>query len=141
MRFRAILVGTIVDNLATLVAGTGLFIALAVKSSINFADDVPDDVIEGLSLTPLFLFWSFVLGALCTVLGGYVGARYAGCLYSKHGVFVGLASLLIGLAGYLFPVSGEPTLLWYDLLGVLLVVPCGAVGGWLAQQSVARRAA
>jgi peptidoglycan/LPS O-acetylase OafA/YrhL len=140
LRPKAIIIGAIVDTVATLVASMVLFILLAVKHSVDLTEEIPDEVFDELLSTPEGLFWGLILGGLCTVLGGYIGASRAGDHFVRHGAFVGCTSLLIALIGFVFLPSGSSAPLWYDLLGVVVIIPCGASGGWLAEQRIARRA-
>jgi hypothetical protein len=136
----AIVVGAVVDGLATLAAFTVLVILLALEHGIAISEEIPDEVLDSLLLSPEGLFWSFVLGGLCTMFGAFVGARRAGCHFVRHGAFVGLASLLLGVAGLFFPSSEQAPPLWYDFLSIIAIVPLGAAGGWLAAQRRGPRA-
>jgi hypothetical protein len=139
LRPRAILIGVVVDHLSTLLSSLALIVVLAAEHSVDLEEGFSDEAIEALVATPEFLLWSFILGMLCTALGGYVGARRAACHHIRHGAFVALASLLIGLLFYLLPPGGEPAPLWYDLLGLVIAIPSGVAGGWIALQvSLAR---
>jgi hypothetical protein len=136
-----ILFGALVDHIATFLAGTVLFVVFAADRSIDLSEEISDEAMAEVLASPEFLLCSFIVGALCTVLGGYLGARRAGCHHARHGAFVGLASLLIGLLLFVLPLAAEPAPLWYDLLGAALVIPCGAAGGWLAEKASSERAA
>jgi putative membrane protein (TIGR04086 family) len=73
------------------------------------------------------------IGALCTLLGGYIAGRLAKGEEVKHGALVGAVSLIVGIlqatvAGQDSPVAG-----WYELLGYVLAIPAGALGGSFAQ--------
>lgn len=134
LRPKAIVIGAIVDTMATLVASMALVLLLAVKHSVDLTEEIPDEVFDELLSTPEGLFWGLILGGLCTVLGGYVGARYAGDHFVRHGAFIGCVSLLLALIGFALLPSGSSAPLWYDLLGLAVLIPCGAAGGWLAEQ-------
>jgi hypothetical protein len=134
LRPRAILIGLVVDILASLAVMMGLIVVLAADRGLGLEEDVSEEAVAELASSPEFLLWSFVLGVLCTALGGYVGARHAGCHYTRHGAFVGVASLLLGLLVYAATDTGPTAPLWYDLVAFLIVVPAGAAGGWLASR-------
>ena len=136
-----ILYGALVDHVATFLAGTALFVVLAADRSIDLSEEISEEALAEVLASPEFLLCSFIVGALCTVFGGFLGARRAGCQHARHGAFVGLASILIGLLVFVLPAAAEPTPLWYDLLGAAVVIPCGAVGGWLAEKASSERAA
>ena len=141
LRPGAIVVGVIVDILATMAAFTGLVLVLTESYARDVIEQVPEEVLDEISSTPEFLFWAFVLGSLCTALGGYVGAGRARCHYVRHGAVVGLTSLLIALINLLFSASGSTTALWYDLSSAVVIIPCGAAGGWLAERRAATQRA
>ncbi len=134
-----ILYGALVDHVATLLAGTVLFAVFAADRAIDLSEEISDEAMAEVLASPEFLLCSFIVGALCTALGGYLGARRAGCHHARHGAFVGLASLLIGLLLFALPLTTEPSPLWYDLLGTAVVIPCGAAGGWLAEKALSER--
>lgn len=135
LRPGAIVLGALVDHVATFVTSATLVAWLGVRAS-QAGEEVSEEALEALAASPEFLALSLVVGALCTLLGGFVGARRAGCHFARHGAFVALASLLLGLLLYLPEARGEPvTPLWYDLLGAGMMLPAGAAGGWLAGRS------
>ncbi len=134
-----ILYGALVDHVATLLAGTVLFAVFAVDRSIDLTEEISDEALAEILASPEFLLCSFIVGALCSVLGGYLGARRAGCQHARHGAFIGLTSILIGLLLFVLPPAAGPAPLWYDLLGAAVVIPCGAAGGWLAERAVSGR--
>ena len=136
-----ILFGAVVDHVATFLAGTVLFVVFAARRSIDLSKEISDEAVAEVLASPEFLLCSFIVGALCTVLGGYLGARRAGCHHARHGAFVGLASILIGLLAFVLPVTAEPAPLWYELLGAAVVIPCGAAGGWLVEKASSERPA
>jgi len=135
-----ILYGALVDHVATFFAGTVLFVVLAADRSIDLSEEISDEALAEVLASPEFLLYSFIAGAFCTVLGGFLGARRAGCQYTRHGAFIGLASILIGLLVFVLPPPAEPAPLWYDLLGAAVIIPCGAAGGWLAEKASSERA-
>jgi len=131
---RAILIGTLVDFLASMPLGLVLIVVLSLKNSVQFWDESSNEALDALTATPEFMIWALLLGMLCTVFGGYVAANQAGCRHAQHGAFVGLASILIGFLFYLLPAPEVPLPQWYQLLGVLASIPSGAAGGWLASR-------
>ncbi len=136
----AIFIGIIVDTVATTASMVVLVAVVAERNFTGIWEETSDAALDAIMSSPEFLFWGFVLGAFCTVLGGFVGARLAARHYLRHGAFVALGSLVVGLLGYLLPATGEPLPLWYRFLGILVMIPCGAAGGWIAEQLAARRA-
>ena len=136
LRPEAILIGTLVDYLTSLPLGLILIIVLSLKNSVRFWDESSSQALDAMTATPEFMAWALVLGMMCTVFGGYVAANKAGCRHAQHGAFVGLASLLIGFFFYLSPPPEVPLPQWYEMVGVLVAIPSGATGGWLASRIV-----
>ena len=131
---RAILIGTLADYLTSMPLGLVLIVVLSLKNSVPFWDESSNQALDALTATPEFMTWALLLGMLCTVFGGYVAASRAGCRHAQHGAFVGLASLLIGFLFHLLPPPEVPLPEWYQMLGVLVSIPSGAAGGWLASR-------
>ena len=72
---------------------------------------------------------SLIAGLGCTLLGGIVAARRAGRSFVRHGGWVGVVSLVLGVA--LLALFPQETLqpAWVQVLGLLLIVPAGMLGG------------
>lgn len=133
---RAVLIGTLTDYLASIPLGLVLILVLSFKHSIQFWDENANQALDALTFTPEFLAWAFLLGMLCTTLGGYVAANKAACRCVQHGAFVGLISLLIGFIFHLLSPPEVPLPQWYTMTGVLAAIPSGAIGGWLTSRLV-----
>jgi putative membrane protein (TIGR04086 family) len=130
---RAILIGVVVDSLATLVAGFALVSVFAARQGPGPDGGVSDEALDSLTASPEFLLASLVVGLACTSLGGFVGARRAGTSFARHGGWIGVGSALVALL--LSVASGpdpSPPPLWFELAGYLLVIPAGVLGGLLA---------
>jgi hypothetical protein len=71
-----------------------------------------------------------IAGLLSTGLGGYVTALIAKHAQLKHALVTGTLSLLTGLA---FSAAAGPERFtqWNGIIGILLVVPCAGIGGYL----------
>lgn len=132
LRALPIAVGAFVDNLATMLGGL-FFLSLQIdRYGIRPGDELPEEVLRTLQSDPSLLFTSLLIGTLATCLGGYVAARRAGCHRVRHGAFVGLVGVLLGLLAFAPTASVARPPLWYDLLSFLLLIPAGALGGRLA---------
>ena len=132
LRPRAILLGAIVDHFATIVSGLLLVAFFQAGGDPQDSRD-PAEGLEALAGSAEFLLASLVVGVLCTVLGGYMGARRAGCLFVRHGAWVAVVSALVGLLLYAAAGQEHTNPLWFDLLGFSLLIPAGATGGLLAR--------
>jgi ABC-type glycerol-3-phosphate transport system permease component len=123
----AVLLGLFVD-----IGGTMVFsVVAATVASILFVQGgvSPEDLGRALAESPLFQLVGLAGGLLCTVLGGYVAARFANRGEYATAFAVGLASLVFGEAMMLF--SAQTTALWLRLAGDLLVIPAAVLGGHL----------
>jgi hypothetical protein len=123
----AILLGLFVD-----IGGTMVFsiVAATVASILLVQSGVgPEDLGGALAESTLFQIVGLAGGLTCTVLGGYVAARFANRGEYATAFAVGLASLVFGEAMML--VSDQTTALWLRLAGDLLVIPAAVLGGHL----------
>jgi len=129
---KAVVVGAITDIVSTNIAMIPILIYF-VATRIDFARLPHDQVQPAISAAlqsqgPLFVI-GLVVGALCSVLGGYVGARLAthdemlnGSLTSFLCVAIGLYSLSRGNASGSLPLQ---------LLGFISSPALGLLGGYL----------
>lgn len=123
----AILLGFIVD-----VGGTMVFSLTAgiVASMLLVSEGMaPEDLPQALGQSVTFQLSSLAGGLACTVLGGYVAARFANRSEYATAFAVGLASLVFGEAMVIF--AGQTAPLWLRLLGDALVIPAALLGGHL----------
>ena len=133
LRLGPILIGVVVDNLATFVSSAALVSLFAAELVREHGGELPEEALEPLLTSPEFLLASLVVGLLCTVFGAYVGARRAACFCVRHGAWIAVGSAFTALFSY--AVAGQPgprPPLWFDLAGYALMIPAGALGGLLA---------
>jgi hypothetical protein len=140
LRPRAILLGVIVDNLATLLSSLLLVSYFAAQQGLGQDGQISEEALEGIASSEDFLLASLVVGLACTSLGAYVGARRAGSSYARHGGWIGVGSALMALVISLSsgPAPSPPPL-WLELAGYLLVIPAGVLGGLFAAARARRR--
>jgi putative membrane protein (TIGR04086 family) len=133
LRPRAILLGVIVDNLATLLSSLVLVSYFAAQQGLGQDGQISEEALEGIASSQEFLLASLAVGLACTSLGGFVGARRAGSSFARHGGWIGVRSALMALVLSLSsgPAPSPPPL-WLELAGYLLVIPAGVLGGLLA---------
>src|SRR5262245_53425354 len=133
LRPGAIVFGVFVDTLASLLASLLLVGLLSGAQPPPEGGASPADAVRELSASPRFLFASLAVGLSCTVLGAFAGARRAACFFVRHGAWIGIGSALVGLLFYGSSGQAEPRPpLWFDMLGFSLLLPAGALGGYLA---------
>ena len=111
---RAIAIGAIVDNLATLAL-------LGAMPSI------------GGEIDPEWLLLAFGCGGLLsTAAGGVVAARIAKTAEIRNGAGVGALALVVGLLSLVGPDAELPG--WFLVSIFALVVPAGMLGGFLGRR-------
>ena len=105
IRLSAVLLGVLVDTAATVLGSLVLLSAFMGRDG----REPSDEVLRELSATPEFLLASLVVGLMCTVLGGFVGARRANRAHVRHGAWIAVGSALFGLAQFAVAAPGAPT--------------------------------
>jgi hypothetical protein len=135
----AIALGVLVDITASMLASL-LLVALFAALEPPRDGASAEEAARALATSPHFLFASLGVGLLCTVLGGYVGAKRAASHFARHGVWIGIGSALVGLVFHGADARGPRPPLWFDLLGFSLLLPAGALGGQMAALAARRRA-
>jgi hypothetical protein len=123
----AILLGFAVDVGGTMVYSV---VAATIASVLLVSGGVaPENLGEALAESSMFQLAGLAGGLICTVLGGYVAARFANRSEYATAFAVGLASLVFGEARVL--IAGQGTALWLRLAGDALVIPAALLGGHL----------
>ncbi len=135
LQWRWIFRGALLDIALTFAGSIPLTLWLAGPAAFSEDDAAAQDALEALS-SPEGLFWGAVLGLTATIVGAYYGARRAGRLQAVHGGWVAVVSILLGLPFYFLsasePISSYP--LWYEVVGLIAMVPAGMLGGVLASR-------
>jgi vacuolar-type H+-ATPase subunit I/STV1 len=129
----AILLGVIVDTVATIISGFVLVSFFAAEAAWQPDGDVPSDAFDAIVTSPTFLLASLVVGILCTILGAFAGARRAACFQVRHGAWIAVGSAGVALVSYAVAMPPEPNPLWFDIVGFTLIIPAGVAGGLLAR--------
>jgi len=122
IKFKAVILGAVVDNAGTLLLMTLLAAALVSKGLSE------DEVMSRMKSTSGLLL-GLILGLSCTVMGAYFAGRLAGRAEVLHGVLVAAIGMVLTLV---FRESGSP--LWFDIAGFACMIPAGMAGGHLAQK-------
>ena len=126
IRTRAVIVGVIVDWLATDIARIAYVMVFMRESIEKYGgfENIPDEVL--LLEPPLAL-----IGILGTTLGGYVAGRMARGRHVLHGAVVAVVSNLLSFA-LILAIDGRILLYGWQILLLVLIIPAGAFGGYLA---------
>jgi hypothetical protein len=122
IKFKAVIVGVIVDNAGTLLLMTLLAAALV-------STGLSEDVVMSRMKSTSGLLLGLIVGLSFTLLGGYFAGRIAGRAEVLHGVLVAVAGMILAL---IFREGGIP--LWFDIAGFAGMLPAGMAGGYLAQK-------
>ena len=125
---RAVLIGAAVTVGGSLVATTVIGIAAITGMLLRGAN--PERIAAELPGSLALAIFVALGGLLMSAAGGYTAAAMAQSRRYRHAL---AASILASVATVaLLPVWGESSTDWLTGLGTALIVPCGAVGAWLA---------
>ncbi len=130
----AILLGAFVDIAATVIAST-LFVMWLAPDLMSHDEAELRQTLTELYASRVYVTGNLALGAACTVLGAFVGARRAGLLHVRHGGWIAVASTALGvLLTALEPATAQDpaTPFWAEATAWLLILPAGMIGGALA---------
>ena len=120
IKFKAVIVGAIVDN-----AGTFLFMTILASALLSTGLSV-DQVMDRMkSMNGLLL--ELIAGLGWTVLGGYVAGRIARRAEVLQGALVAALGMIVAL---IFWEGGSPV--WVGIAGFVGMLPAGMGGGYLA---------
>lgn len=122
IKFKAVIVGAIVDNAGTLLLMT--FLAAALVST-----GLSEDEVMSRMKSANGLLLGLIVGLSFTVLGGFFSGKMAGRAELLHGALVAVLGMIISL---IFREPGTP--LWFDIAGFAGMLPAGIAGGHLAQK-------
>jgi hypothetical protein len=122
VKFKAVIVGAIVDNAGTLLLMTLLAAAL-VSTGLS-----EEEVMSRMKSTSGLLL-GLIVGLSCTALGGYFSGRIASRAEVLHGALVAILGMVVAV---IFRESGIP--LWFDIAGFAGMLPAGIAGGYLAEK-------
>jgi cellobiose-specific phosphotransferase system component IIC len=136
LRWGCIIRGALLDIGLTVAASIPLLLVLAGPAAFSEDADTANEAMDQALASPEGLFWTMVIGLLATVGGGYYGARRAGSHHLRHGGWVAVVSLTLGLPFVLLSGgqgdAGNP--FWYDALSIVCMLPAGLLGGIIARR-------
>lgn len=120
---RAVILGTLVDTLGTLIAGEILYGVVGVASGVASAEEL-SVIIDG-SVTLQLV--TVVLGLAMTAAGAYVAARAAKANERAHAFAVGVVSTVLGFTVVFATPESAP--FWAQATSLMLTIPAAFVGG------------
>lgn len=136
LRWGWILRGALLDIVLTAAASIPLLLLLAGPAAFSEDQEVANEAMEIALTSPEGLFWTMLIGLSATAVGACYGARRAGAHHVRHGGWVAVVSLVLGLPFLLVAGSqgGAANPLWYDALSIAGMLPAGLLGGLIARK-------
>ncbi len=128
LNWRAVWVGAVVDVAGSLVMST--IVGVAAICGMLTRGDTPEMIANELPASLALVLCVATGGMLMSLAGGYVSASKAGIAHLHHAVWTGVLSVVLNLL--LLATLGESGPPWLVASTTLLIVPCAALGGWLA---------
>jgi hypothetical protein len=130
----AILLGAFVDIAATMI-GSILLVSWLAPELLSQSEADARATAARLAASTSYIAANIAVGALCTMLGAFVGARRAGQLHVRHGGWIAVTSTAIGVLLTAFDTPAHDASdapLWAEVIAWLLILPAGMCGGALA---------
>ena len=87
-------------------------------------------IVERLCSSFEVALWCAVGGWLMSLVGGYSSAARAGHAYVAHAILAGALAIPLSLA--VVTLLGDSGPAWLNVLSIVMIVPCAALGGWMA---------
>jgi len=132
VQIRPVILGVIVDYIATY-AGMYAYFFLYLANKLSEQGELSQEALADYMMSHEGLMIGFIIGALGTVLGGFIAAQKAGKFHIKHGAFVGLGSLTLSFIEEMLRGESMPMPEWFRALSILSIIPAGALGGYVAE--------
>ena len=131
VEIRPLILGVVIDHIATYAMMFAYYFAY-IAPNIGAGGELDQEKVTQFMLTSEGLMAGMVIGVLGTMVGGAVAGFKAKRYAAKHGGLVGAGSLVIAFIQQAMAENLLPIPEWYRTLGVILAMPAGAVGGYLA---------
>jgi putative membrane protein (TIGR04086 family) len=132
VRFGPVIIGVVVDYIATQLAMAAFIFGYLAKELAK-QGEMTEEAVAKYMETSEGLTAMLVIGCLGTALGGFIAARKAGALETKHGAFVGLGSLIVSFIQQAMQEHSLELPQWFNFVSVIAVIPAGALGGYVAE--------
>ena len=133
--FKGIILALLLTLALDTIAGVTMFVSMGgsfLRRGMN--QQQMSDAIATVTLSTDFLLGSILFGTLATIVGGYVAARIA-----KKEPYLNAG--MIGALGFVLGVlTANYNPLWFNVVGLGLVLPAALLGGHLARSRIERSA-
>jgi hypothetical protein len=133
LRWSWVFRGALLDLALTIAGSIALTLWLAGSAAFSQDEAVAREALERAFSSPEGLAAGALLGLTATLVGAWYGARGAGVLHVRHGGWIAVMSLVLGLPLQLAG-GGSDYPFWYEALGMTAMLPVGMLGGLLASR-------
>ena len=134
LRWQPIAYGIVVDTFLTLITFVPLYLWFAGPDFFSENEAVANKAVMRAYGSTLFNFVGLVVGGLCTAVGAFVAARRAGVHFVRHGGWVAVGSAVLAVVLLALVPAGPSQPIWVELVGFIMIIPCGVLGGHIAGQ-------
>lgn len=132
VQIRPVFLGVVIDYVSTYL-GLYAYFFIYFANQLSKKGALSPEAIAQYMQSPEGMMTGMTIGMLGTVAGGLAAGLKAGNREIKHGAFVGLGSLIVSfIEQQLAGGESRPMPEWIRMVSILVVIPAGAVGGWLA---------
>jgi len=128
----AVAIGALADTLGTIAFSSLYGVAAAFVAE---AQHLSTSEMEARLQRPAVIIALMVIGLSFTVLGGYVAGKVSKVRQVLHGGIVGSVGIIFALLSW----GSAP--LWYNIAALVTVVPCGMLGGRIAENAEGKSSA
>ncbi len=125
---RACLAGAVVDVAGSLVMAT--LVGLTAVTALVLRGVPADTIVAELPQSLPLVVFTALAGLTMSLAGGYTAASLSSCHALRHALVAGALAMVFNLA--LVALLGMSGPLWLTVLAMAGIVPCAALGGWLA---------
>ena len=132
LRKIAILFGFCTDIVGSIISTWAVIVTAVTIASIQSKANTADIMTEWAN-DRVYTLTMMVIGAVWSVVGGFVAAKIAGRDHIRHAAITGVASTVVALfyAELQYVEAGLTS--WWVVIGYLIAIPSAAAGGYLAR--------
>jgi hypothetical protein len=90
-----------------------------------FSSDMSEESLSAINQNQGFLLWGLLVGTFSTIVGGFIAANQGKLAPYKNAAIIGAVGALAGVL-----LAGTSPL-WYDIIGLVSIIPAALFGGFL----------